>query len=96
MKNPELRYSPAQKAIVLVFTRSVEAESEKSLDSASSKGASITARLVVPSNQVGCLLGKGGSIISEIRKATGTGIRVIGVDRCPKCVSEKDQVVQVK
>ncbi|XP_021903807.1 KH domain-containing protein HEN4 isoform X1 [Carica papaya] len=94
-ENPELRYSPAQKAIVLVFTRSVEAESEKSLDSASSKGASITARLVVPSNQVGCLLGKGGSIISEIRKATGTGIRVIGVDRCPKCVSEKDQVVQI-
>ncbi|KAK9943033.1 hypothetical protein M0R45_008658 [Rubus argutus] len=50
-ENPESRYSPAQKAVVLVFSRSVEAGIEKGQDS-SSKG-SPNARLVVPTSQVG-------------------------------------------
>ncbi|KAK9905236.1 hypothetical protein M0R45_000348 [Rubus argutus] len=92
-ENPESRYSPAQKAVVLVFSRSVEAGIEKGQDS-SSKG-SPNARLVVPTSQVGCLLGKGGAIVSEIRKVTGTGIRIIGGDQVPKCALENDEVVQV-
>lgn len=55
----------------------------------------MNARIVVPHNQVGCLLGKGGAIVSEMRKVTGTGIRIIGGEQVPKCVSENDQVVQV-
>lgn len=95
MQNLESRFSPAQKAIVLVFSRSVEARIEKGLDSESNKGSSVIARLVVPSNQVGCLLGKGGSIISEMRKATGASIKIIGTDQAPKCASHNDQLVQV-
>ncbi|PQM35498.1 KH domain-containing protein [Prunus yedoensis var. nudiflora] len=94
-ESPESRYSAAQKGIVLVFTRSVEAGIEKGRDSSSNKGSSLTARLVVPSNQVGCLLGKGGVIVSEIRKVTGTGIRIIGGDQVPKCALENDEVVQI-
>ncbi|KAJ9159207.1 hypothetical protein P3X46_024729 [Hevea brasiliensis] len=94
-ENPESRYSAAQKTVVLVFSRSVEAGIEKGLDSSSGKGCPVTARLVVPSNHVGCLLGKGGTIISEMRKTTGTGIKVLGVDQVPKCVAENDQVVQI-
>ncbi|KAJ7946791.1 KH domain-containing protein family [Quillaja saponaria] len=94
-ENPESRHSPAQKAVVLIFSRLVESGIEKGLDTGANKGSSATARLVVPSNQVGCLLGKGGAIISEMRKATRTGIRVIGSDQVPKCVSENDQVVQI-
>lgn len=93
-QNLESRYSPAQKAIVLVFSRSVEAGIEKGLDSGSN-GSSVAARLVVSSNQVGCLLGKGGSIITEMRKATGTGIKIFGTDQAPKCASQNDQLVQV-
>ncbi|XP_004290406.1 PREDICTED: poly(rC)-binding protein 3-like [Fragaria vesca subsp. vesca] len=93
-ENPESRYSPAQKAVVLVFSRSVEAGIEKGQDS-SSKGSPLVARLVVPTSQVGCLLGKGGVIVSEIRKVTSTGIRIIRGDQVPKCASENDQVVQV-
>lgn len=96
MQNPDSRYSPAQKAVVLVFCRSIEAAIEKGLDSGSNKGSTVNARLVVPSNQVGCLLGKGGSIVSEMRKVTGAGIRIIGGEQVPKCVSENDQVVQVR
>lgn len=95
LQNPESRYSPAQKAAVLVFSRSVETGIEKEIDSGLNMGSSVTARLVVPSNQVGCLLGKGGVIVSEMRKATGASIKIIGTDQVPKCASDNDQVVQV-
>ncbi|KAJ1396537.1 K-like proteiny domain [Sesbania bispinosa] len=94
-ENSESRYSPAQKAAVLVYSRSVEAGIEKGIDSGLNKGSFVAARLVVPSNQVGCLLGKGGVIVSEMRKATGANIRIIGTDQVPKCASDNDQVVQV-
>lgn len=79
---------------MLVYSRSIEAGVEKGLDS-TNKGSTVTARLVVPSSQVGCLLGKGGVIVSEMRKATGASIRIIGADQVPKCASDNDQVVQV-
>ncbi|KAK2662868.1 hypothetical protein Ddye_001442 [Dipteronia dyeriana] len=94
-ENPESRYSPAQKAVVLVFTRLIEAAVEKGRDPSSNKGLLVTARLVVASNEVGCLLGKGGTIISEMRKATGTSIRILGDDQVPKCAPENDKVVQI-
>ncbi|XP_048231498.1 KH domain-containing protein HEN4 isoform X4 [Ricinus communis] len=94
-ENPESRYSAAQKAVVLVFSRSVEAGTEKGLDSSSGKGFPFAARLVVPSNQVGCLLGKGGIIISDMRKTTGTSIKILAGDQLPKCVPENEQVVQI-
>ncbi|XP_031261613.1 KH domain-containing protein HEN4 isoform X2 [Pistacia vera] len=93
-ENPESRYSPAQKAVVLVFSRLIEAGFEKGPDLSANKGFPVIARLVVASIQVGCLLGKGGIIISEMRKATGTGIRIIG-EQVPKCTSDNDKVVQI-
>lgn len=96
LQNPESRYSAAQKTVVLVFTRSVEAGIENRLDSGSSKGSLVTARLIVSSKQVGCLLGKGGTIISEMRKVTSTGIRIMGGDQVPKCIPENHNVVQVQ
>ncbi|KAH8484148.1 hypothetical protein H0E87_028539 [Populus deltoides] len=95
-ENPESRYSAAQKTIVLVFSRAVESGIEKGLDPGSSRGSPVTARLVVSPSQVGCLLGKGGTIISEMRKATSTSIRIIvGDQRNPKCVPETDHVVEI-
>ncbi|XP_042495803.1 KH domain-containing protein HEN4-like [Macadamia integrifolia] len=95
LENPEIRYSPAQNALLRVFTRSVEAGMEKGLESVSSKGATFSARLLVPSNQVGCLMGKGGIIISEMRRLTGAGIRIIVGDQVPKCASENEEIVQI-
>lgn len=87
-------YSPAQRAVVLVFSRSIEAAAEKGLEQGLNKG-SVSARLLVSSNQVGCLLGKGGVIVSEMRKATGAGIHMIKGDKVPKCAAEDDEVVEV-
>ena len=59
------------------------------------KGPPVCARLVVPSSQVGCLLGKGGAIVSEMRKATGAAIRIFAGEHVPRCTLESDEVVQV-
>lgn len=50
---------------------------------------------MVPTSQIGCLLGKGGAVVSEMRKATGAAIQILKVEQNPKCTSENDQVVQV-
>ncbi|XP_057515962.1 KH domain-containing protein HEN4-like isoform X1 [Amaranthus tricolor] len=88
------RYSPAQRAVFLVFSRSVEAAIEKGLEGLN-KGSLVSARLLVPSTQVGCLLGKGGVIISEMRKATGAGIHIRKGDQVPICATKDDEIVQI-
>lgn len=52
-------------------------------------------RLLVTPSQTGCLLGKGGSIIAEMRKLSGAHIRVLSKDQVPKGVSENEEIVQV-
>lgn len=59
------------------------------------KESTLSARVLLASNQVGCLLGKGGAIISEMRKVTCTSLRIIGGDQVPKCASENEEVLQV-
>ncbi|KAF6160634.1 hypothetical protein GIB67_019574 [Kingdonia uniflora] len=94
-ENLESRYSTAQNAVLRVFQRSLEVGIEKGLDSGSKKGTTVSARLLISPNQVGCIMGKGGSVISEIRTVTGVSIQVISGDKVPKCASENDQVVQI-
>lgn len=60
-----------------------------------SKDKTMMVRLLVSSNQIGCLLGKGGAIIAEMRKSSGAHIRILGKDQVPKCASEGEEVVQV-
>ncbi|XP_042501523.1 KH domain-containing protein HEN4-like isoform X2 [Macadamia integrifolia] len=55
----------------------------------------ITTRLLVPSSKVGCLLGQGGHVITEMRRRTQADIRVISKDGKPKCASEDEELVQI-
>ena len=57
---------------------------------------SFTTRILVPSSRIGCLLGKGGAIITEMRRMTRANIRVLGKENLPKVASEDDEMVQVK
>ncbi|KAK9077164.1 hypothetical protein SSX86_005500 [Deinandra increscens subsp. villosa] len=91
-ESPESQNSPAQNAVIRVFSRSVETAYEKGLDSPSS-GTPISARLVIPHYQTGCLLGKGGSIIEDMRKVTGAFIKIVKGNNFPGCTSEDDEVV---
>ncbi|PPD83042.1 hypothetical protein GOBAR_DD20030 [Gossypium barbadense] len=84
----EQRYSPAQDAVVRVQSRIAEIGFEP--------GAPIVARLLVPLQQVGYLLGKGGHIVSEMRRATGANIRVSLKEQLSKSAGlQNDEVVQV-
>ncbi|KAK3000386.1 hypothetical protein RJ639_022341 [Escallonia herrerae] len=86
--------SVAECNVRLITISAMEAGIEKGIHSGS-RGSPFSVRLAVSSNQVGCLLGKGGAIISEMRKLSGAGIRVIEANQIPKCVSENDQVIQI-
>ncbi|PON53192.1 Polyribonucleotide nucleotidyltransferase [Parasponia andersonii] len=86
-ENSEQKHSPAQEAVIRVHSRIAEIGFEP--------GAAVVARLLVHSQQIGCLLGKGGFIISEMRRATGASIRIFTKDQVPKCASHNEEVVQV-
>lgn len=77
-------------AALQVLRRLVDLQTEKDKEN-----KSFTARLLVPSNQIGCLLGKGGSIISEMRKITRANIRIPPKEELPKCAGENDELVQI-
>lgn len=57
---------------------------------------SFTSRLLVPSSRIGCLIGKGGTIITEIRRLTKANIRILSKEGLPKIASEDDELVQVR
>lgn len=90
----ESRNPASQNVAILIFNRPVESGFQKGMDMASS-GAQVSARLVISQNQMGCLLGKGGSIVADMRKMTGAFIKIVGDHQVPKCAPETDQVVLV-
>jgi len=55
----------------------------------------VTAKLLVPSDQIGCVIGKGGQIVQNIRSETGAQIRILKDDRLPPCALSNDELVQV-
>jgi poly(rC)-binding protein 3/4 len=54
-------------------------------------------RLVIASSQVGCLLGKGGSIMAGMRKLSGAFIRIMARDKdpIPDGLEQDEEVIQV-
>ncbi|CAN1298769.1 KH domain-containing protein HEN4, partial [Linum perenne] len=87
VQNSEQRRSPAQDGVIRVQTRIAEIGYEH--------GAPVVARLVVHSQQIGRLLGKGGQIISEMRQATGAHIRIFPKEQVAKHGTPHDEIVQV-
>lgn len=80
------RVSPTLEAVLLLQVRT---------SGITDKDGAITTRILVPSKHIGCLLGKGGNIISEMRKQTRANIRIFRKDERPKCASENEELVQV-
>ncbi|KAJ7971001.1 KH domain-containing protein [Quillaja saponaria] len=84
--------SPAQDALFKVHDRVVAEELHGDEDSEG--GHQVTARLLVPSDQIGCVIGKGGQIVQSIRSETGANIRIVK-DDIPPCALSSDELVQV-
>lgn len=57
---------------------------------------SFTTRLLVPTSRIGCLIGKGGTIVTEMRRLTKANIRILSKENLPKIASDDDEMVQVR
>ncbi|XP_027366254.1 RNA-binding KH domain-containing protein RCF3 isoform X2 [Abrus precatorius] len=103
-------FSPAQEALLLIHERILEsdaafgvAEEEEEYVGGGRGGGGggsgsnrVATRLVVSRVHVGCLLGKGGKIIEQMRMDTKTQIRILPRDlNLPRCVSMSEEIVQV-
>lgn len=88
MQFPDDRISLPQDAVLRIQSRIFRAAPEN-------QDNVMVAKLLVFSNQIGCLLGKGGGIIAEMRKSTGAYIRIVGKDQIPKFAAENEEVIQV-
>lgn len=85
--------SPAQEALFKVHDRVV---ADDFMDEDSEGGGhQVTARLLVPSDQIGCIIGKGGQIVQNIRTETGAQVRILKDDHLPRCALSSDELVQV-
>lgn len=51
-------------------------------------------QLLVPSKVIGCIIGKSGSIVNEIRKRTKADVRISKGDK-PNCADINDELVEV-
>lgn len=84
--------SPAQDALFRVHDRVIAEDLHSDEES---DGHNITARLLVPSDQIGCIIGKGGQIVQSIRTDTGAQIRILKDEHLPTCALSADELVQV-
>ncbi|XP_019428578.1 PREDICTED: KH domain-containing protein At4g18375 isoform X1 [Lupinus angustifolius] len=86
--------SPAQDALFKVHDR-VVAEDLHSDQDEDEGGQQVTAKLLVQSDQIGCIIGKGGQIVQNIRSDTGAQIRILKDDHLPSCALGSDELVQI-
>lgn len=85
--------SPAQDALFRVHDRVVD--DDVHVDNESEGSRQVTARILVPSDQIGCIIGKGGQIVQNIRADTGAQIRIVKDEHLPRCALNTDELVQV-
>lgn len=86
-----------QMALMLFFDKMVEGKTDTDGGDGERKKSSIMVlRLLVLSTQVGCILGKGGSVIKQMALESGAQIRILPRDKLPPCASVVDELVQVR
>ncbi|GFY84899.1 RNA-binding KH domain-containing protein [Actinidia rufa] len=84
---------PAQDALFRVHDRVVADDLAAGEDL--EETPQVTAKLLVPSDQIGCVIGKGGQIVQNIRSETGAQIRILKDDHLPACALSSDELVQI-
>lgn len=90
------RDSSLQKALLLIFECIIKDETATNGgDEENGKSSTLVVRLLVLSSQVGCILGKGGSVIKQMSSDSGAQIRILPRDKLPSCASTSDELVQV-
>ncbi|KAL6953890.1 hypothetical protein U1Q18_044980 [Sarracenia purpurea var. burkii] len=92
--DPMEPHCAAQDALLKVHDRIVEEDLVGGMGDEDDENV-VTARLLVPNNMVGCLLGKGGDVIQRLRSDTGATIRVLPAEHLPACAMSTDELVQI-
>mgnify|MGYP000476956014 FL=1 len=87
----------AQEALFKVYAKIVEDDERSGShdQTRDNRNSEAMVRLLVPNNQIGCLLGKGGRVIEKMRNETGANIRISSKDTLPGCALPTDELVQV-
>lgn len=86
-------HSPAQEALLKILEHMIEGGD---LKGDSEEGSSmLMTRLLVPSSQVGCLLGKGGKIIEQMRQESKAKIRIVACEKNLLGLMPFDEILQV-
>ncbi|XP_058768894.1 RNA-binding KH domain-containing protein RCF3-like [Vicia villosa] len=84
--------SHAEDALFKIHDRVVAEELHS--DQEEECGPQVTARLLVPADQIGCVLGKSGQIVQTMRSETEAHIRILKDDHMPLCALRSDEFVQ--
>ncbi|XP_016550364.2 KH domain-containing protein HEN4 isoform X3 [Capsicum annuum] len=87
--------SQAQRALIRVFERILKVDEEGNAEGEGRKDINVVCRLLAPSYQVGCVLGRGGKVIEKIRLESGAQVRVLSNDQIPPCASPGDELIQI-
>lgn len=95
LQSPDPLYSPAQIATIRVFARCMEVYLDHRSKSSLGSQESVSARILVASSQVGCLLEEGGRVASDLSIASGAELQLMGTHLLPKCAEVDDNLVQV-
>lgn len=88
------RVCPAMDALFKVHDRVVADDQAGDVGSDHEETVQVTARLLVPSDQIGCIIGKGGQIVQAMRSDTDSQIRIVK-NHLPACALSSDELVQV-
>lgn len=88
------RVSPAQDALFKVHDRII-AEEPPVVDDQFDEAQQVTVRMLVPADQIGCVIGKGGQVVQNIRNETRAQIRILSSEHLPRCALSSDELLQV-
>ncbi|KAH9604427.1 hypothetical protein KSS87_011227 [Heliosperma pusillum] len=83
----------AQDALFRVHDRVIAEDSADDDDPLGTQN--VIARFLVPNDQIGCIIGKGGQIVQTIRTDTGAQIRILKDDHLPRCALSTDELLQI-
>lgn len=85
-EGPDDELFPAQEALLHIQTRIVDIHPEKE--------NIVTTRLLLQSDEIGCLDGKDGSL-SALKKIAGADVHILPREELPMCISETDEILQI-
>jgi len=86
---------PAQDALFRVHERIVGNETPGDEDFDGDSPEEVSVRLLVPSDQIGPIIGKGGQSIHRIRNDTEAHILILKNEYLPFCANNCDELIQV-